>query len=321
MDWRRSEGHQRLLLSFTLPNTSEGVPKWTDWDGLLGESLDSAIERLKTDGALLPVNQPAWHILHNRGASELRKMCRDHGIKVSGTKDQMAGRLVSIDPTGVVLGYPGELLKCSPEAAQIADARREAWKQSQLDDPDLRHVFARKEFEVEKELLKQRFLREAHPEPSDDDVKWGMLNRRILQHAAESNLGLCRNMYLVMAGFVWRRGKLTEALRLYLTVCIYDLNGAQNRAGTPPEMLQEFPLFDPAMAMLAPAVVEGVQDLAEELGLTIDGLREAYLDAAAATHLPLAPEKAWSVLSLAIEDKIDLGDQPRCFRRIRELLA
>jgi hypothetical protein len=321
IDWRTSEGHQRLLLSFTFPNAGEGVPKWTDWGGLLGESLNSAIQRLKTDGALLPVNEPARRILYNRSANELRKMCRDHGLKVPGTKEQLAERLVSIDPRGLVLGYPGELLRCSHEAEKIANVRREAWKQSQLDDPDLRHVFDRQEFEAEKEKLKQQFLSKALPEPSDDDVKWGMLNCRALQHATEGNLGLCRNMYLVMADFLSRREKLKEAFRLYLTVCAYDLNGAQNRGGTPSEMLQRFPLFDPTMAMLAPAVVESVQDLAEELSFSVDDVRRAYLESAALMDFPLAPGKVWSVLSLAIEGKIDLGDQPRCFRRIRELLV
>lgn len=321
IDWRMSEGHQRLLLSFTSPNTGEGVAKWADWNELLGESLNSAIQRLKTDGGLLPVNEPTWRILYKRSANELKKMCREHGLKVSGTKEQMAERLASIDPSGLVLGYPGELLKCSHEAEQIANARREAWKQSQLDDPDLKHILDRQEFEAEKEGLKQKFLSKARPGPSDDDVKWGMLNRRALQHATEGNLGLCRNMYLVMADFLSRREKLKEAFRLYLVVCAYDLNGAQNQGGTPSEMLQQFLLFDPTMAMLAPAVVENVQDLAEELKFSVDDVRKVYLQSTSPMDFPLSPGKTWSVLSLAIEGKIDLEDQPRCFKRIRSSLV
>lgn len=321
VDWRTSEGHQRLLLSFTFPNSAEGVPKWVDWDRLLGESLDSALNRLKAAGALLPVNEPIGHILYQRGANELKKMCREHGLKVSGTKEQMAERLANIDPSGLVLGYPGELLKCSHEAEQIANARRDAWKQSQLDDPDLKHIFDRQEFEAEKDRLKHRFVSKGHPEPSDDDVKWGMLNRRALQHATEGNLGLCRNMYLVMAKFLSRREKLKDSLRLYLIVCAYDLNGAQNRGGVPSEMLREFPLFDPTMADLAPAVVENVRDLAEDLKFSTGDVRELYLKSTSPMHFPLAPGKTWSVLSLAIEGRIDLHDQPECFKRIRSLLV
>jgi hypothetical protein len=319
--WRTSEGHQRLLLSFTFPNTGEGVPKWVDWDGLLGESLDSAIQRLKTEGALLPVNEPIGRILYNRSANELKKTCREKDLKATGTKEQMAKRLAGIDPSGLVLGYPGELLKCSHEAAQIANARREAWKQSQLDDPDLKHIFDRQEFEAEKERLKQKFLSKGHSEPSGDDVKWGMLNRGALQHAAEGNLGLCRNMYLVMAKFLSRREKLKAALRLYLIVCAYDLNGAQNRGGVPSDMLREFPLFDSTMAMLAPVVVKNVQDLAEKLEFSVEDVRELYLKSTSPTNFPLPPEKTWSVLSLAIAREIDLNDQPGFFKRIRSLLV
>ena len=319
--WRTSEGYQRLLLSFTFPNTAKGVPRSVDWDGLLGESLNSAIQRLKTDGALVPVNEPTWRILCGRSANELKKMCREHGLKVSGTKEQLAERLASIDPSGLVLGYAGELLKCSHEAEQIANARRETWKQSQLDDPDLKQIFDRQEFEEAKAELKQRFLSKAYPEPSDDDVKWGMLDRRARKHATEGDLGLCSNMYLVMAKFLSRRGKLKEALRLYLIVCAYDLNGAQNRGGIAPEILRRFPLFDPTMAMLAHGVVKNLLRLAEELKFSPDDVRKVYLESTSAMDFPLAPEKTWSVLSLAIEGKIDLGDQPRCFKRIQALLV
>jgi hypothetical protein len=321
VDWRTSEGHQRLLLNFTFPNTCEAVPRWVDWNGLLGESLDSALQRLRADGALLPVTAPRLRILYRRTASELKRMCRERGLKVSGTKEQMAERLASLDPSGLVLGYPGELLMCSGEAEQIAKARREAWEQSQLDDPDLRNVFGRQEFEAEKERLRQRFLGKGYPEPSDDDVKWGMLNRRALKHAAESNLGLCRNTYLMMADFRSRRGKLRNALRFYLIVCAFDLNGAQNGGGASSETLRKFPLFDPKTAILAPAVVAKVVDLAERLAFSPEDLWRAFLESASLMSFPLAPEKAWSALSLAIEGKIDLDDQPRCFELIRSSLA
>jgi len=157
-------------------------------------------------------------------------------------------------------------------------------------------------------------------EPSGDDIKWEMLNRQARQYSTEGNLGLCRNTYLLMADFLSRPEKLKEALRLYLIVCAYDLNGAQNRGGLPPDMLRQFPLFDFAMATLAPVVVDNVQDLAEELKFSPEDVRELYLKSTSPMNFPLPPTKTWSVLSLAIEGKIDLDDQPACFRRIRSLL-
>jgi hypothetical protein len=75
------------------------------------------------------------------------------------------------------------------------------------------------------------------------------------------------------------------------------------------------------MATLAPAVVENVQDQAEELKLSADDVRKVYLQSTSPMDFPLSPGKTWPVLSLAIEGKIDLEDQPQCFKRIRALLA
>jgi hypothetical protein len=117
IDWRKSQSHQQLLLNFAgSPSSVDGLrPKDTDWEGRLGESLDSAIRKLKACGALFSIDEPKWHILHKRSAEELMRMCRDHGLSLFGTSEQMAERLVSVDPSGLTLGYPGELLKCSPE--------------------------------------------------------------------------------------------------------------------------------------------------------------------------------------------------------------
>jgi hypothetical protein len=157
-------------------------------------------------------------------------------------------------------------------------------------------------------------------EPTDDEVKWEMLNRQALQHSTEGNLGLCRNTYLLMADVLSRPERLKEALRLYLIVCAYDLNGAQNRGGLSAEMLRQFPIFDFTMATLAPVVVDKVRDLAEELKFSLGDVRELYLKFTLPTNSPLPPAKTWSALSLAIERKINLDDQPGCFRRIRSLL-
>ena len=177
------------------------------------------------------------------------------------------------------------------------------------------------EFAVEKRRLTQQFAANGYPAPSDDDVAWGLMNKKAMQHATEGNLGLCRNTYLAMADFLSRRNKLAEALRLYLIVCSYDLNGAENRGGLPTDMLKEFPLFDRASAMLAPVVIKHVRNLSKELQLTSKDVMELYEKSTSPLDFPLTPNKTWSVLSLALENKINLDDQPRCFDQLRSLLA
>jgi hypothetical protein len=320
-EWRTSEGYQRLLINFIHPNSRERMPRWINWNELLGEPLDSAIERLKAVGALMPVNEPTRRILHGRGAKELKKLCNEHGLKLSGSKEQMAERLANIDPSASVFGYSGELLKCSQEAELIANARIEAWKRSRLDDPDLKSLFDRREFEAAREQLKQEFLAKGYIEPSDDDVKWRMLNQQATREAKEGNFGLLINTYFVQAKYLSRRGRLKDALRLTLLVCAYDLNGAQNRGSLSAKILKGFPLFDYAHATLAPAVIESLRGLVEGLKISIEEVREVYVNSTNSMGLPLPSSKTWRVLSFAIEGKIDLNNQPRCFEQIRSLLA
>jgi DNA-directed RNA polymerase subunit RPC12/RpoP len=112
-----SEARDQLLLHFASfsGGAVEEIRTKFDWEGVLGEPLDSAIAKLKVGGALLSLGEPKWHILYKKNAEELVNLCRDHGLNAFGTIEDLADRLVSVDPSGLVLGYPGELLKCSSE--------------------------------------------------------------------------------------------------------------------------------------------------------------------------------------------------------------
>lgn len=321
IDWRTSQGHQRLLINFLFPNSADNMPKWIEWNELLGESVASAIQRLKESGALTVVNDPMARVLHNRGVKDLKSLCSQNGVKPSGTKLQMAERLLEIDATGMMLGYSGELLKCSPEGEDIANARKAAWEVTQLDDQDLRGIFDQSDFEAAKERLTAQFRQKGYSNPSDDDVKWSLLNSAALKYAKEGQLGLCGNTYLTQARFLQRRNKTQGALRLYLLVCAYDLNGAQNRGVLSPELLQKYPLFDVKMAFLAPLVVDSVRKLMAQLNYSLDQVRAMYFEATSEMGFPLKAERSWSVLCNALEGKIDLNEQPEAMRIVRELLS
>jgi len=320
-NWRESEGHQLILLYFTGPNATGTLPRSYDWAGVLGESVESAVSRLIADGALWEVIEAKWRILYGRGATELKELCRSHGLKVSGTKEQLAERLAGIDPTGSAFGHGGRLYICSEEAARLIALHRHSLEVAMGDLRRLGGLFSFAEFGAEKGVLAQRFSNKGLNAPSNDDVKWSLLNKRALQHATEGNLGLCRNCYLAMAEFLQRRDKLKQALTLYLLVCAYDLNGAENRGGWSGELLKEFPLFDLKMSSLAPAVIDEVQDIMEAIPLTLDEVSVIFTDTTARTNFPLPTERSWSVLALALEGKIDLNEQPECFKRIRRLIG
>jgi hypothetical protein len=92
-NWRESEGHQLLLLYFVRPNERQNLPRSYNWSAVLGESLESAVERLIADGALNEVTEAKWRIWYGRKASELKELCRIRGLKVSGTIEQLSDRL------------------------------------------------------------------------------------------------------------------------------------------------------------------------------------------------------------------------------------
>lgn len=132
IDWRTSEGHKQLLISFLCANTVENASRWADTEPL-GESIDCAMRRLTTDETLVPVTDAKLRILYGKGSKELKAICREHRLKVSGTKDELAERLAKIDPEGLTLGFKGELLKCSPEAAEIAEAAIERRERTEIE--------------------------------------------------------------------------------------------------------------------------------------------------------------------------------------------
>jgi len=119
IDWRKSQSHQQLLLNFAGSPSSvdELRPKDTDWEGRLGESLVFGNSQIKKRAAhYFQLMNPNGIFLHKRSAEELMRIGAVITVSACfGTSEQMAERLVSVDPSGLTLGYPGELLKCSPE--------------------------------------------------------------------------------------------------------------------------------------------------------------------------------------------------------------
>lgn len=168
-------------------------------------------------------------------------------------------------------------------------------------EPDFRHLVNKQQVDEERKRLQQKFRDE---EPSDDDVKWALLNKISFQHAERGEWGLYRNIRLTMADFLTRRMKLREALRHYLEVCTLDLNGATNRPQIP-ELQKEFPPFDIRHTFTAPVVLRQVTLIAKKLELKSDMLKDFYLvnNLAAEMKLPLSPQSSWTKLESALNQR------------------
>jgi hypothetical protein len=163
-------------------------------------------------------------------------------------------------------------------------------------EPDFRYITTESEVKAERERLRKSFLAKGYTEPSDDDVKWGLLNQKAIKYAHDGDFGLSRNIYLTMAEFLARRWRLREALELYLYVCILDLNGAQNTSGF---VLRQFPVFDPNSSNLAPVVLDQITRIARKLQFGREELRMIVQKQSMST-LPISADQCSFFLEKAI---------------------
>ena len=85
------------------------------------------------------------------------------------------------------------------------------------------YLARKQKIEGERSRLAKQFSRA----PSENDVKWGLLNKEVTEHAVNGMWGLYRNTRFQMAELLRKEGKLKQALFTYCWVCYLDLNGRE----------------------------------------------------------------------------------------------
>jgi DNA-directed RNA polymerase subunit RPC12/RpoP len=164
-------------------------------------------------------------------------------------------------------------------------------------------VAEKEEFAKEKEILRKRF---GGKEPSDNDIRWGLLNKQLIEHAKNGDWGLYRNARFQMAEILRGEMKLKDALRTYLEVCYIDLNGPNNTGEmNDPELLKEFPPFNPKdFSFLAPGVIDLIKRIMLKLKLDKDKIKQIFIEHNSriekSLRLPLSAENSWQSLEKEI---------------------
>lgn len=159
-------------------------------------------------------------------------------------------------------------------------------------------VVEKEKIEKEREILKKRFGKE----PSENDVKWGVLNKSLIEHAQHGDWGLYRNTRFEMAEILRKEMKFEHALQTYLEVCYMDLNGPNNIGGiNDKEVLKEFPPFNPKQsAFLAPGVIDLVKLIMKKLELDKNKIKSIFIEHNSqiekSLKLPLTVENCWRAL-------------------------
>jgi hypothetical protein len=279
-----------LLAEFVLPNAASAVAQSLYWRRRFREPVVRVLAILKDHGLLIEPHDPHARMCHERDESDLRSVCLEWRLEPTGSAEQLVARLLTIDPSGWLLGYPGELLQCSELAARAMRLVSEA---------DRAHSGS----------------------ASDDQVVWGMLKRHAQQTAREGNLARCRNVHLTMANHLLRRNKPSKALQVLCVVCAFDLCGARNCADARKKTDKTNARFDATHAALAPWLVLRVKNLCHDMVLTLDEIRDVFVGISSRLPIPKDSLKLWAVLQLALEGALESHDDAaRCSRVIQNLL-
>lgn len=123
------------------------------------------------------------------------------------------------------------------------------------------------------------------------------LNDESIRHINNLNLASYTNIRMYMADLFKKEKRLEDALKIYLEVCYLDLNGSNNRGGTSPELLKEFPVFDPSIGFLAPAIILYIRKISKKLNISIEDLKKMFFEINSNLEdyvkLPISKDNAW----------------------------
>jgi hypothetical protein len=305
--------YRELLAEFVLPNSPDAVARSPHWQTMFGEPVKTVVQKLKHRGLLVEPNNPRARIGHGRDESDLRMLCLENGLQPTGAGADLVDRLLTIDPSGWLLGYPRELLQCSDFADHLAAPRNHAntpWLDCESAGPIRHDVDAQRN--RHRDRIGSGF--------SDDEVNWQMLKGRARQAAHVGNLALCRNLHLDMANHLIRRSKGKQAIQALCVVCTFDLCGARNRGDVPSHLRASYSRFKLDRPSLSLSLVRRMGNLSGEMMLTMNEVREIFLSVATCLKVPRSPRKLWKVLQLAMEGTLDCEEGTSGSRIIRDLL-
>src|ERR1700722_10448697 len=144
---RDSPAYQQLLAEFVAPNSPDTVERSPRWREVFREPVRLVLRELQALGILIEATDPRARICFERDESELRMLCLEYNLPTMGSADQLADRLLAVDPTGWLLGYAGELLQCAESAVRASP---------KLSDPDVGELFTQGDFDAKRHELQDR---------------------------------------------------------------------------------------------------------------------------------------------------------------------
>lgn len=147
-----------------------------------------------------------------------------------------------------------------------------------------------------------RFEFSDHPIRADHPAKEDTiesLHRENLQCAKLNNWGLYRNNIYSVAEIYKRQGNIDAELEMLIMVNYIDANEPNNLGTDDPSLMREFPPFEPSNAVFAPAPVDRMFRLFQEIGLSNSQAKARFVSVAAKRRIalmPRSPGSAWKAI-------------------------
>ncbi|HEV2396066.1 MAG TPA: SAP domain-containing protein [Candidatus Sulfotelmatobacter sp.] len=124
-----------------LPHLNWNERQLAEWTTALGESPESALERLRVAGLLVQFSPTddnlASAVASIYGVAQLRVMLKSRALKLSGKKNELVARLLVADSQGITREIDNlGLFHCSCEGTKLAavfEARKEEAKRNAID--------------------------------------------------------------------------------------------------------------------------------------------------------------------------------------------
>lgn len=137
--------------------------------------------------------------------------------------------------------------------------------------------------------------------PSENDVRWRILNEDAMKHASNGDIGLYTNTQREMSEILIKEGRYEQALTVVLAVCYLDYCGPQNTSGRGD---MERTLFLKEQGFIAPGKAARAAKAIKALKISEADVYTRYLQATEPYRswhgIPLTPEEAWPEISSAV---------------------
>lgn len=176
-DRRNSKAHLLLLSKFLDPQAPEKFLKSESWQEVLKEPPQKAIKRFLKDGLIAEADL-SDHLAYKFKVSDLKEFLKQHGLPVSGRKQDLIGRLIQADPEGMQKAVAGlAVCRCTERGQQVAEQYLSSEKEERIQvEQSVRDAICRREFREASQLVatfeaKQVFSRGMNIEWGNYDSK------------------------------------------------------------------------------------------------------------------------------------------------------